>query len=163
MGFPRCGGDPPRGELFYRTLHPGNTPLEDAIQKADVLIEALQWIRQFRGKITVIKLGGSVMEDDRAMIHLLLDVVFMETVGMRQPASSVSSQTQYARSASLSTIISRVGCHRALMIPACALYRAFSASASLRFFCMVYYLANPLSIVNREGRLQLPPGLIRSG
>jgi acetylglutamate kinase len=57
--------------------------LEEAIQKADVLIEALQWIRQFRGKITVIKLGGSVMEDDRAMTHLLLDVVFMETVGMR--------------------------------------------------------------------------------
>jgi acetylglutamate kinase len=57
--------------------------LEEAIQKADVLLEALQWIRQFRGKITVIKLGGSVMENDRAMIHLLLDVVFMETVGMR--------------------------------------------------------------------------------
>ena len=57
--------------------------MEEAIQKADVLIEALQWIRQFRGKITVIKLGGSVMEDDRAMTHLLLDIVFMETVGMR--------------------------------------------------------------------------------
>jgi acetylglutamate kinase len=57
--------------------------LEEAIQKADVLIEALQWIRQFRGKTTVIKLGGSVMENDRAMIHLLLDVVFMETVGMQ--------------------------------------------------------------------------------
>jgi acetylglutamate kinase len=57
--------------------------LEEAIQKADVLIEALQWIRQFRGKVTVIKLGGSVMENDRAMVHLLLDVVFMETVGMR--------------------------------------------------------------------------------
>jgi len=57
--------------------------LEEAIQKANVLIEALQWIRKFRGKITVIKLGGSVMEDDRAMVHLLLDVVFMETVGMR--------------------------------------------------------------------------------
>jgi acetylglutamate kinase len=57
--------------------------LEEAIQKADVLIEALTWIRQFRGKVTVIKLGGSVMEDDRAMTHLLLDIVFMETVGMR--------------------------------------------------------------------------------
>jgi acetylglutamate kinase len=57
--------------------------LEEAIQKADVLIEALQWIRQFRGKITVIKLGGSVMEDERSMMHLLLDIVFMETVGMR--------------------------------------------------------------------------------
>lgn len=57
--------------------------MEEAIQKADTLIEALPWIRKFRGKVTVIKLGGSVMEDERAMTHLLLDVVFMETVGMR--------------------------------------------------------------------------------
>ena len=57
--------------------------MEDAIFKADILIEALTWIRQFRGKITVVKLGGSVMEDPRAMIHLLLDIIFMETVGMR--------------------------------------------------------------------------------
>jgi len=57
--------------------------LEEAIAKADVLIEALRWIREFRGKMTVIKLGGSVMEDSRALTHLLLDVVFMETVGMR--------------------------------------------------------------------------------
>ncbi len=57
--------------------------MEEAILKADVLIEALQWIREFRGRITVIKLGGSVMEDPRAMTHLLLDVVFMETVGMQ--------------------------------------------------------------------------------
>jgi len=56
--------------------------VEEAIQKADVLIEALTWIRQFRGKITVIKLGGSVMEDEQALGHLLLDIVFMETVGM---------------------------------------------------------------------------------
>ena len=56
--------------------------MQRAIEKADVLIEALQWIREFRGKITVIKLGGSVMEDPHALGHLLLDVVFMETVGM---------------------------------------------------------------------------------
>lgn len=57
--------------------------MEEAIQKADVLIEALGWIRSFRDKITVIKLGGSVMDDDNALRHLLLDIVFMETVGMR--------------------------------------------------------------------------------
>jgi acetylglutamate kinase len=57
--------------------------LEEAIQKADVLIEALHWIRRFRGRVTVIKLGGSVMEDPQAMKHLLVDVAFMETVGMR--------------------------------------------------------------------------------
>ncbi len=57
--------------------------MQDAIHKADVLIEALGWIRSFRDKITVIKLGGSVMEDPQALDHLLLDIVFMETVGMR--------------------------------------------------------------------------------
>jgi len=57
--------------------------LLEAIQKADTLIEALGWIRRFRDKITVIKLGGSVMEHESAMRHVLLDIVFMETVGMR--------------------------------------------------------------------------------
>lgn len=57
--------------------------LEDAIQKADVLIEALHYIRQFRGSVTVIKLGGSVLEHPESLRDLLLDVVFMETVGMR--------------------------------------------------------------------------------
>ena len=57
--------------------------MEEAIQKADTLIEALGWIRRFRDKITVIKLGGSVMEHENALRHVLLDIVFMETVGMR--------------------------------------------------------------------------------
>jgi acetylglutamate kinase len=57
--------------------------LEEAIRKADVLIEALGWIRRFRDKVTVIKLGGSVLEDEDALRHMLLDIVFMETVGMR--------------------------------------------------------------------------------
>jgi acetylglutamate kinase len=57
--------------------------LEEAILKADVLIEALGWIRRFRDKITVIKLGGSVLEHENALRHVLLDIVFMETVGMR--------------------------------------------------------------------------------
>lgn len=57
--------------------------VQDAIEKADLLIEAMGWIRRFRDKITVIKLGGSVMEDPEALRHLLVDIVFMETVGMR--------------------------------------------------------------------------------
>jgi acetylglutamate kinase len=57
--------------------------VQEAIEKADMLIEAMGWIRRFRDKITVIKLGGSVMEDPEALTHLLIDVVFMETVGMR--------------------------------------------------------------------------------
>lgn len=61
----------------------GSRPLFSAIEKADVLIEALEWIRRFRDKITVIKLGGSVMEEADSLRHLLLDIIFMRTVGMR--------------------------------------------------------------------------------
>ena len=57
--------------------------MQKAIEKADTLIEAMGWIRRFRDKVTVIKLGGSVMENEDALRHVLLDVVFMETVGMR--------------------------------------------------------------------------------
>lgn len=57
--------------------------MDDAIRKADVLIEALSYIRKFRDKLTLIKLGGSAMEDPDALRATLQDVVFMETVGIR--------------------------------------------------------------------------------
>src|SRR5438876_3551922 len=57
--------------------------MNDAIRKAETLIEALSYIRNFRGRLTVIKLGGSATEDADALRATLQDVVFMETVGMR--------------------------------------------------------------------------------
>lgn len=56
--------------------------MQDAIKKADVLVEAMNWIRKFRGQTIVIKLGGSVMKDHDALRDILHDIVFMETVGM---------------------------------------------------------------------------------
>src|SRR3954453_19276667 len=57
--------------------------MDDAIRKAEVLIEALSYIRNFRDRLTVIKLGGSAMEEPDALRATLQDVVFMETVGLR--------------------------------------------------------------------------------
>src|ERR671935_1668667 len=57
--------------------------MDDAIRKADALIEALPYIRSFRGARTVVKLGGSAMEEPAALTATLQDVVFMETVGLR--------------------------------------------------------------------------------
>src|SRR5713101_5633440 len=57
--------------------------MDDAIRKAEVLIEAQSYIRTFRDRLTVIKLGGSAMEDADALRATLQDVVFMETAGMR--------------------------------------------------------------------------------
>ncbi|HEX4131012.1 MAG TPA: acetylglutamate kinase [Pirellulales bacterium] len=71
-------GTVPEGQKAARPLK-----TETAIRKADVLIEAMEWIRKFRDKVTVIKLGGSVLENEDALRHLLLDIIFMETVGMR--------------------------------------------------------------------------------
>jgi acetylglutamate kinase len=56
--------------------------MNDAIRKAEVLIEALGYIRTFRDRLTVIKLGGSAMDDADTLRATLQDVVFMETVGM---------------------------------------------------------------------------------
>ena len=57
--------------------------MKTAIEKANTLIEALGWIREFRDKTTVIKLGGSILNDIDALRFILLDIHFMETVGMR--------------------------------------------------------------------------------
>lgn len=63
--------------------NPPAFPVDEAITKANTLIEAMGWIRRFRGKTTVIKLGGSLIDDEHALMHILLDVIFMESVGMR--------------------------------------------------------------------------------
>ena len=57
--------------------------MDEAIRKAEVLIEALEYIRTFRDRRTVIKLGGSAMEDPEALRATLQDVVFMALVGVR--------------------------------------------------------------------------------
>ena len=51
--------------------------MQQAIEKADTLIEALAWIRQFRDKTTVIKLGGSMLSDPEAIKNILMDILFM--------------------------------------------------------------------------------------
>jgi acetylglutamate kinase len=57
--------------------------MKKAITKADALIEAMEYIRQFRGRIVVVKLGGSVLDDTCLQKKLLTDIAFMATVGMR--------------------------------------------------------------------------------
>ena len=57
--------------------------MDDAIRKATVLVEALGWIRQFRDRYVVVKLGGSALEDTASVQRCLGDVMFMEAVGMR--------------------------------------------------------------------------------
>lgn len=57
--------------------------MKQAIAKAAALVEANEYIRRFRDKIVVIKLGGSVLDDKSKQEKLLCDIEFMTTVGMQ--------------------------------------------------------------------------------
>lgn len=57
--------------------------MQKAIEKADVLIEALPYIQRFRGDTVVVKFGGSAMEEKDQVETVLKDIAFMECVGMR--------------------------------------------------------------------------------
>ena len=56
--------------------------MEEAIRKADVLIEALPYIQRFAGKPVVIKFGGNAMENEAVLNDVLEDVVFLVAAGM---------------------------------------------------------------------------------
>lgn len=56
--------------------------LDSHILKADVLLEALPYIQNFRGQTFLIKVGGSAMEEQSLVDSLLRDIVFLEAVGI---------------------------------------------------------------------------------
>ena len=53
------------------------------LEKANVLIEALPYIQRFNRKIIVIKYGGSAMQDDELMKHVIEDAVLLKLVGFK--------------------------------------------------------------------------------
>lgn len=56
--------------------------MQQYIEKAEVLIEALPYIRQFFGKTVVIKYGGAAMLDPELRACTAQDIVLMRYVGM---------------------------------------------------------------------------------
>jgi acetylglutamate kinase len=57
--------------------------MEAAISKAAALVEALSYIQRFHKKTVVVKVGGSIMDDEAALSNILTDIVFMNYVGMQ--------------------------------------------------------------------------------
>lgn len=54
----------------------------DALQKAEILVEALPYIKQFYGKRVVVKYGGAAMKDCDLKEKVMQDIVLMKYVGM---------------------------------------------------------------------------------
>ena len=57
--------------------------MEKAIYKANILVEALPYIKQFHKAIFVIKYGGSILEDTDARESVLEDIAFLRYAGIR--------------------------------------------------------------------------------
>jgi acetylglutamate kinase len=57
--------------------------MDQAISKAEALSEALSYIQRFHNKVVVVKVGGSIMDDELALSQILSDIVFMNYVGMQ--------------------------------------------------------------------------------
>ena len=57
--------------------------VQEAIKKADVLIEALPYIKEFHKKVFVIKYGGSILGEERVRQSVLEDIAFLRYSGIR--------------------------------------------------------------------------------
>ena len=54
----------------------------NALEKAEVFLEALPYLKDFDRKFVVIKIGGSTMTDTSILPSVVRDVVFLEQVGV---------------------------------------------------------------------------------
>lgn len=57
--------------------------MERSIKKADILIEALPYIKKFRNKVFVIKYGGSILGNEKIRKSVLDDLIFLSFVGIK--------------------------------------------------------------------------------
>ena len=58
------------------------TVVDEATRKAQVLIEALPFLKRFHDQVMVVKLGGEPIEDPAVLDRLLTDLVWLEQVGV---------------------------------------------------------------------------------
>ena len=56
--------------------------MQDPIDKTAALVQAHEYIRCFAGKVIVVKIGGSTMDEADTLSNVLSDVCFMAAVGM---------------------------------------------------------------------------------
>ena len=57
--------------------------MQDLVDKASVLIEAIPYIKKFRGREVLIKYGGAAMVHEEMRHSVMRDLVFMQFVGIR--------------------------------------------------------------------------------
>ena len=56
--------------------------MQKIIEKANVLLEALPWIKEFYGKTIVIKYGGNAMVEERLKESFAQDIILLKYIGL---------------------------------------------------------------------------------
>ena len=62
---------------------PANTDQALARLKAETLIESLDWLREFHGRIVVVKFGGNAMVDEQLQLAFAQDMAYLRFVGIK--------------------------------------------------------------------------------
>jgi acetylglutamate kinase len=62
---------------------PANPDQNLAQIKAETLIESLDWLREFHGRIVVVKFGGNAMVDENLQLAFAQDMAYLRFVGIR--------------------------------------------------------------------------------
>ena len=62
---------------------PANPDQNLAQIKAETLIESLDWLREFHGRIVVVKFGGNAMVDEGLQLAFAQDMAYLRFVGIR--------------------------------------------------------------------------------
>lgn len=57
--------------------------MQELIEKARVLVEALPYISEFRGKTMVVKIGGAALEDEALRRRFCEDLILLDWVGVQ--------------------------------------------------------------------------------
>ena len=57
--------------------------MQSLVDKAEVLIEALPYMRRFVGRTVVIKYGGHAMTEQELRVSFAIDVVLLKFIGVR--------------------------------------------------------------------------------
>jgi len=65
---------------FAKDRKTGN--LEESYRRAEILVEALPWIKEATGKTVVIKYGGAAMVDDDLRRAVMSDIVLLKIIGL---------------------------------------------------------------------------------
>jgi acetylglutamate kinase len=60
-----------------------NTDQALARLKAETLIESLDWLREFHGRIVVVKFGGNAMVDEQLQLAFAQDMAYLRFVGVK--------------------------------------------------------------------------------